>query len=400
VIPHRQRNPIWLILLGAAIVRLAFAFQTPAWEAPDEYAHYWYAEQITYTGSYPVATHSFPDYEAYQPPLYYRLASFLLDLSDQKSEFSDEPLPPSGRLLILRLFSVCMGVLTVWVVYRILLRMKKLTPDVRLWATAFVAFLPTLVGTNATVNNDTMVTLLSAFCLLIAARGNWTATTAFWCGLFAGLALLTKLNAVVLLPIILIRLWQISRGDKQGVIRRGLSAVIPWIACAVLLAMRNVTVYNSMLALNPGAESGFSITIENTLRAVRNLTWSFWLAFGRAYTVRPGALVYLATALPLMLASLIGWIRMRRPDKKLLTVALSAIVLSMTASMWYTLSYPAGTMTSWGKNLFPVLPLIAVLLTVGWREIWPKRPNVVPAVAVVVMGIGCIWGLITLSMMT
>jgi len=293
-----------------------------------------------------------------------------------------------------------MGVLTVGVVYRILLRMKKLTPDLRLWATAFVAFLPTLVGTNATVNNDTMVTLLSACCLLIAARGHWSAATAFWCGSFAGLALLTKLNAAVLLPIILVRLWQVSAADKQGVTRRLVFTVTPWAACAVLLAMRNVTVYDSVLALSPGADTGLSFTVENILRAARNLAWSFWMAFGRYYTVRPGAVIYLVTALPLMIAALAGWTRLRRQDRKLLTTTVFAIALSVAASLVYTLSFPAGTATSWGKNLFPVLPFIAVFMVVGWRGLWPQRPHAIAATAVALMGIGCIWGVVALSMMT
>ncbi len=37
----RPRLVLLIILTLSALIRLAFVFETPAWHAPDEYAHFW-----------------------------------------------------------------------------------------------------------------------------------------------------------------------------------------------------------------------------------------------------------------------------------------------------------------------------------------------------------------------
>jgi hypothetical protein len=119
---ERRHYPTALLagLLAAGfLIRVLFAILTPAWEAPDEYPHYWYAEQIAREGTLPRSVHEFPAYEAYQPPLYYLAASVLIGLGDEEVAFSPEPAPPPKTLILVRLFSAVLGVATLWIAYRL-----------------------------------------------------------------------------------------------------------------------------------------------------------------------------------------------------------------------------------------------------------------------------------------
>ena len=107
-----------LILLVYLAIGMLYAVNTPAWQAPDEPAHYNYIKHIAETGSLPILDlddydqkyisellqYGFPSrmsidllrYEAHQPPLYYLLATPIFIVFD-------------GSLLALRLFSLVLG---------------------------------------------------------------------------------------------------------------------------------------------------------------------------------------------------------------------------------------------------------------------------------------------------
>jgi 4-amino-4-deoxy-L-arabinose transferase-like glycosyltransferase len=108
-----------VLILGIyAALGVLFAARTPAWQAPDEPAHYNYVRYLAQSGQFPVlqmgdypsayleqikSQHFPPDmsidairYEFHQPPLYYVLAAPLFALT-------------GGSLLVLRLFSVLLG---------------------------------------------------------------------------------------------------------------------------------------------------------------------------------------------------------------------------------------------------------------------------------------------------
>src|SRR5690606_29574647 len=109
-----------LIVLGYLIVGGLFAIRTPAWQAPDEPAHYNYVAQVASGGCCPLieqgdwdsdyletlkSARFAPDlldeidsvqYEDHQPPLYYLLLSPVYNLT-------------GGSLTALRLISVLIG---------------------------------------------------------------------------------------------------------------------------------------------------------------------------------------------------------------------------------------------------------------------------------------------------
>ncbi|NLG27679.1 MAG: hypothetical protein GX557_07185, partial [Chloroflexi bacterium] len=112
-----------LILLLYLVLATLYALVTPAWQAPDEPAHFNYVKFVAERGSLPelrpgdypaeylerIKAARFPAdmsidpirYESHQPPLYYLLASLVYRLGDA--------LVPLPVYLTLRLFSVLLG---------------------------------------------------------------------------------------------------------------------------------------------------------------------------------------------------------------------------------------------------------------------------------------------------
>jgi hypothetical protein len=172
-----------LVLIAAAylVVAALFAVYTPAWQAPDEPAHYNYVVQVAENGCCPViemGDWNLPyqseltgrrfapellgeldtlQYEDHQPPLYYLLASVVFKLA-------------GGSLTGLRLFSALIGLGVVLCAYGIGKAMYPERPWIALGAAAFVAFLPQHVAIMAAVNNDGLAEVVIGVTLLAAIR--------------------------------------------------------------------------------------------------------------------------------------------------------------------------------------------------------------------------------------
>ena len=115
-----EKSLFALILLGYLFAGALYAIYTPAWQAPDEPAHFNYIRQVAQDGCCPriepgdwqsdylaqlTSTRFAPEhldqldaiqYEDHHPPLYYLLASAVFKLS-------------AGDLTALRLLSVVLG---------------------------------------------------------------------------------------------------------------------------------------------------------------------------------------------------------------------------------------------------------------------------------------------------
>jgi hypothetical protein len=217
-----ERLLLGLILLGYAVIAALFALRTPAWQTPDEPAHYNYAAQIARDGCCPVITEGDWDspyleqlkaarfapellgafdriqYEDHQPPLYYLVQALVFRLSD-------------GSLAVMRLVSAAMGlgiVVCVWAVAR---RLTPGAPQIALAAAAFAAFLPQHVALLASVNNDSLAWLLIAVLIWLTVRYTLGDRIPVWLlGVLMGIALLTKISSIFLLGVIgLAILWRV-----------------------------------------------------------------------------------------------------------------------------------------------------------------------------------------------
>ena len=172
----RPRLILALILCLYFALGILFAVNTPAWQAPDEPAHYNYVRYLVEQGSFPVlhmgdyphayleeikSRHFPPDlsidpirYEFHQPPLYYALAAPIYGLT-------------GGDPFSLRLFSVALGAGIVLLAYAIARRIFGARSVLALGSAAFVAFLPQHLATVAQIGNDVLAELLYAAVLLV-----------------------------------------------------------------------------------------------------------------------------------------------------------------------------------------------------------------------------------------
>jgi 4-amino-4-deoxy-L-arabinose transferase-like glycosyltransferase len=253
-----------LVLIAAVylVVGGLYAIYTPAWQAPDEPAHYNYVRFLAEhgrlpelrPGDYPAAyleqiksTRFPPDmpidsirYESWQPPLYYILAAPIYRLT-------------GGALIPLRLLSVVLGAGLVVTAYALALTVRPGDTPLALGTAAFVAFVPMHLTMTASVNNDTPAELLLALVMLrlmrwvrgAAGQGKSTPRpySLVITGLLLGLGLVTKATVyAVAIPLTLVALWLYERRPAL-LARRTLAVFGPALLLATPWYVRNVTLY-------------------------------------------------------------------------------------------------------------------------------------------------------------
>lgn len=384
------------IIILALGVRAAFVLGTPAWQSPDEYPHYWYADQLASKQAFPPASAEFPGYEAFQPPLYYVAAAIVISVLPSSQEFSFERIDrPNTSLVVLRLLSVLLGGVVVWAAWSAGCHAfpDDLLP--RVGAALFVALLPTFVGVGASVTNDAAVSAFSAMSCLCLLRSTGDAGKPVLAGMYAGLAILSKSNAFILLPLGLLRAYQL-----HGTGRRAVRFALVFLSCALpgmaLGILKNLVVVGHGFPLNTQFQPGWNITPGSILWAVRNIGWSFLLAFGRTYSIALPAWCYLAFTIPAVGLAGLGFRKAGQAARDLLLFTGTSIALAVAASLYYTVSYPSGLNTSWGKNIFPVLLPIAIAFAVGWRCSVKTGAWMVLGGFSALFLAGCAWGLLQL----
>lgn len=402
------------ILATYLVIGVLFAVNTPAWQAPDEPAHYNYVHFVAVHGALPVLQPGDYDqaqqmqaidarfgpgssiaafrYEFHQPPLYYVLAAPIFRLT-------------AGALLPLRLFSVFLGALLLLVIYRAAALIVR--PALALGVMAFVAFLPMHVAMLSAVNNDSLAELLMAVMLwqclhLLLHPPRQSLRPWFGLGAIAGLGLITKSTVYGLLPMLgvtLIVAWRDQlrpAGDKRRDASIFLAVMAPLLLLALPWWLRNLAVYGGtdFLGLNRHDDIvlGQLRTAEFLAQqgwislVTRFTTWtfrSFWGQFGWMSVLLDGriytALLILSTATAV--GALAELRRVWREGRD--TVRRAILILSLAALgavggyLWYNL----GFVQHQGRYLFPALLAFAVGWAVGLAAL--ARPGVSRAAALV-----------------
>ncbi len=424
-----------------------FAVYTPAWQNPDEPAHYNYVKYLAEQHRFPVlkpgdyrggyleeikAAHFPPEmsidpirYEFHQPPLYYLLAVAVYRAFD-------------GALLPLRLLTTAIGALLLVVVYWTVQEVAPRRPGLALAATAFAALLPMHVAQSAAAGNDLLAELLLATIVLLAIRYmkmpqvgadgrpplQATDRAVVVLGVATGLAFVTKSSIYVAAPMVVLaiaarHLW-VEEQPFSG--RAFLKAVglylLPAIALALPWWVRNVTQYGGLDVL--GLER-HNLVVAGQLRTAQYLAtngvahWlqnlglttfhSFWGQFGWM-GVPIDARLYQGLAIwsGVAVAGLAAWAvgarqqarKGRRPARWQATagglLALLAL-FSVTGYLWYNVQF----VQYQGRYLFTALVPISLAAAVGWREaLRPERAWLLAVLliggAVVLAVAGLLWG--------
>lgn len=355
-------------------------------------------------------------YERHQPPGYYFLAAPLLALSagsEQPPFFFNHQYesrqgqvfhhgadrdPPFHRahqaVLLLRLFSVCLGAITVVLVWIIAGRLIPSGPgreSAALAAAALTAFLPQFVFITSVINNDALALALSAlfFTALIRppdAPPQLTPGRAVLLVLILTAALLTEFTLVFLLPAALVYFAAASPGRNRYRTVAVSAAVLLLPLMMVLAAPERFTAisahWDPLRQLGRMNTLGHNLLQWESLReAARLFFTSAWGVFGWMSILPPPLLTtaYLAVSLlvGLGLVRLLG--RREQNDRAgggpVLAPGVRALfIVALTCLAFLVVKNALFTFQPQGRMLFPLLPLAAPLAAAGLQRIGRRSP--------------------------
>lgn len=385
-----------LVVAGYLTLGLLYATRTPAWQVPDEPAHYNVVRQIVETGRLPrlepgdydqaylgrLTAERFPpelsvatvQYQDYQPPLYYLLAAPVYAAT-------------GGALTALRLFSLVLGAGVIVGVYLIGRALFPDRPALALTAAGLVAFIPQHVAMLAGVNNDSLAELVIAIGLWLAVRPARPPVWAF--GLVLGLAFLTKVQAYVLAPVFMAHAllrWRHTGERPWGWLARvfGLGVALGalywgrnWLVCGPMDVVcgrwHNQVVTGQPTTAEWIAQFGWASYLE---RLVTFTFDSFWGVFGWM-GVFMDARVYLGLAV-FSAALVVGGVGAARGWRALAAAqqhGLLLLALSAATTLALFIYYNTSFVQHQGRYLFPALaPLgLAAALSLAQWERWLAR---------------------------
>ncbi len=383
-------------MLAYMTIGALYAVNTPAWQAPDEPAHYNYIRGLAETGRLPVlqrgdydqaylsqlTARGFPAgmavdalrYEGHQPPLYYLLATPLF-------------MATGGSLLALRLFSLALGGAALFFAGLCVQALFPRHPALALGTAGFFAFLPQHVAMMAAVNNDALAELLMTLGLWLLLRRS--AVRAL--GLVIGLTFLTKTTVYVLLPLAVFALLLRSR-RRRWIWYELWHLMLPALLLGALWWGRNLLVYGwpDVLGLQRHAQIvvgqprsaewlqryGF---FEFGLRFAQTTFQSFWGQFGwmgvlmgvRAYRLLAAFSLLIVAGIAIAFGQRPHFSARQRDGVALLTATAVVVLLQY-------LGYNLEFVQHQGRYLFPALAPLALACAAGmwgWAaalgNLWP-----------------------------
>jgi 4-amino-4-deoxy-L-arabinose transferase-like glycosyltransferase len=438
--PMTDRHYTWITALVLGLyVLLVLGFSTvPIFEGIDEIEHYRFIHYLSENLALPEPDQ--PRSEYHQPPLYYLLGTpvglliddadfitfrdrrnvhhgYLLTVpgNDNKNTIIHTraeafPYTGSGTSLavhILRLMSIAMGFGTLLAVRAILQALWPESPPHQLLGLGIVAFWPQFLYLSATVNNDNLVILISTVALLLLVRIVQQGTTpkrALLLGLTLGLALITKVNTLVLgLPTVLAFALVIVQKPvrDRAKWRDLLLAAGVVIAVAGWWYLRNTALYGSPFGVTDMlAKSGWTVNKDGSpdwiygLNTISGAYDSFWARFGHnTLGVHPLFYAVYDVLSLLALGGLILWaikVFVRRqpvePARLKLAALLSAFFIAWLLALYYASSL--AVIGNQGRYVLPALGAFACLFAVGLSTCMPASMRPVGALSVTVLMFG------------
>jgi 4-amino-4-deoxy-L-arabinose transferase-like glycosyltransferase len=406
----RKHGSLLFILLAYFVVGSLYASRTPAWQTPDEPAHYNYVQQLS-DGVFPIiepddydqnyimevvfSTPAFApeyslepmSYEDWQPPLYYLLQTPAFALS-------------SGSLTIMRLLSLVMGAGVVILAYCLALILFPEQRWLALTTAVFVALLPQHLAIMASANNDALAELIIAAVLVLLVHwvqlGDWrleaedsqslssnfqspSTKHLLLLGLLLGLGFMTKGTvyplALLVAMTVLWRYW----GQWVAFIKAGFLVAIPAFVLGGIWWVRNMIVYGGADVLGKAAHDSVVVGqprtaewiaakgLEAALQEFVMTTFnSFWGQFGWMTHPMDGRfypILWLFTLIWLagLLIALFTWWNREQPPLAAIMVLLGAFLLTLAVHVGYNLTF----VQHQGRYLFPALLPISIGVAVG-----------------------------------
>ncbi len=276
---------LWVALVAHLSLACSYAWLTPAFEAPDENGHFYYAcfvaqrfpEQPTVLGSAAITGRPVWDHAdlGHHPPAYYTILAAILcavgfDDTMPAPRVAASPEGPlqfehgydetSARSLEvrlvfgLRLLSVLCGCCSVWLTWRAARTLWPEQPRIAELAAILLACLPQWSSAHGALDNGNLATTLSHLCIALLASAlaqrRFSTRRALVVGVVVGIALLTKANSLALLPVLAVAglaLWLHSPTQRRQSVSSALLAAGVALAIFLPQVIRNLKLYGDPL---------------------------------------------------------------------------------------------------------------------------------------------------------
>lgn len=431
---HRiqRASPITCLLFAFLVLGILYSIKIPILEALDEVWHFAVIHHILQERQLPIqpadpAESGLWRQQGSQPPLYYLLGSVLVawaDIRDFPSLVRYNPHASGGHpevegnknillhwpeaerwpyrktalaVHVLRLYSLLLGTLTIYGVYRVVLRIWPACRGLACLAAAFVAFNPQFLFIHAGVINDALAITLCTWTLerLVRMAGlerpldatRWRDWVLI--GALCGLAILSKLSAALLLPLTaLLIAWLAFQTRKVSIKARALRVVfcLSWVVVTAAFVSgwwfwRNWQLYGEPTGLSrfiPVAGARMDpFSFRDFLGELEGLELSYWAVFGW-FSILADPVVYLLIRaldrLAILGIAYRGWQFLRgqaRSAKTTLTrlgVLGTWFILLIVALYRWTVS----VMGTQGRLLFPGVASVGLGLALGLGAWLPK----------------------------
>ena len=372
----RTRYRLAAIVVIFCILGVAHSVIVPLFEAPDEIWHFSFARVLATQRALPVQPTEGKNVwlrEAGQPPLYYLIAAPFIaplgtsDLADFvrfnaahpavtpgiQSEANNvfihtprETFPYRGAVLavhIVRLLSVLWGAGTVVGTYLVAREIVPDRPELALAAAAIAAFNPHFIFISSVVNNDVCAACVCTFALWLVLRlvkeTKGFRKSLVSLGIVLGLALLTKMSALALLPMVMLALgltWWRERDTRSLLVRGGVI-----LSLAVLVGFwwyaRNWALYGDPLAWGVWMMDlpAKPIGLVELVRQFNHVATSYWSPYNGLFP----APVFWALGL-LTAAAAAGWL-----DERAAAIEITTAIRRAGADL--VITYFAEALADW-----------------------------------------------------
>ncbi len=403
-----------------AVFGSVVAVRTPVPSPVDEGAHFAYVQYIAQHGSVPVLGHHYASlgdleldpsfstrrwgtdprdmgllglgYEDFQPPLYYALAVPAYDLGGSLH----------AKVIAVRFFDLVLLGAAVAALARLARRVMGRRWLVGFTAGMLVLAMPGVVVRSVTVSNTSLLVLLTIACVteLWIARHDGRSVRLVTAGVLVGLALLTNLFAVVLVPVYALVaagiLWR-SR-SRRDLAMAGAGAAVALVVMAPWLVF-NLVEYHALTAtslarseqlatVNPGHLAyGFALVANETGSwLVSPVVPQEWTVMGHPILVWLNGLLEVAVVPGALLLGLSMGRRVVTAGTWVL-VTPWALTLVLCAAVTYVGQWP----TELSRYTYPTLPLLALFGAVGAVSVVRDRWLIPVTAALLAAGTVALW---------
>lgn len=390
-------GPLLRLLVLSAILLVMWSFVVPIFEAPDESHHWIYARYVHDHRRLPPFSPEMV--EATHPPLYYLLIAPLAvecaipPMRVESSRFGSYRLmcPPRfyencysdfrryWPIRFGRLVSVFLSLITVLFTY---LAAREATGSeyTGILASSLTLLLPqfTFRGTNIScdVGVTTMCAVSTYFVVRLFRRG-FTWRTAWLASLSCVLAFLSKVSAIIFIPVLAGALMAGAPNWRLRMKRLSVILIVPLLAAPWLI--RNQLLSGDLLAIQGIAKDLPEIVTRRSLWSPYFLTTfptvsaqSFVGVFGYMNVYLPRRLYWIFAALAVAaVAGLCRGLFRRKLSARLVGILVALPVMSVASLVQFNLTFTQPQ----GRYVFPALPAVMILAAIGLEALpgWNRR---------------------------